>query len=138
MRGIPPAVKAAAARALVATAAAEVPKVFAAAWSRLWPVGRDAALAGWLGRGPWALDLLGRVERGEIPAAASDPTRRGRLLRHESRDVQRLARKAFGGAMPTRVTVIERYVPAIALAGDAARGRDVCRAACAVGHQRGA
>jgi putative heme-binding domain-containing protein len=133
----PPAVQAAAARALAATAAAEIPTLFAAAWSRLGPAGRDATLAGWLGRGPWAVDLLERVERGEIPPAAFDTTQRGRLLRHESREVQRLAQKAFGGAMPTRVAVIERYVPALALNGDAARGRELYRAACSACHKRG-
>jgi putative membrane-bound dehydrogenase-like protein len=133
----PPAVQAAAARALAATAAAEIPTLFAAAWSRTGPAGRDATLAGWLGRGPWAVDLLERVERGEIPPAAFDTTQRARLLRHESREVQRLAQKTFGGAMPTRVAVIERYVPALALGGDAARGRELYRAACAACHRRG-
>ena len=93
--------------------------------------------AGWLGRSTWALDLVERIDRGEIPAAAFDTTQRNRLLRHESRDVQRLAQKAFGATVPTRTAVIERYVPALALPGDAARGRELYRAACAVCHRRG-
>lgn len=133
----PPAVQSAAARALATTAATEVPGLFAAAWNRLGPAGRETTLVGWLGRGPWALDLIERVERGEIPATAFDTTQRGRLLRHESREVQRISQKVFGGPMPTRVAVIERYVPALALPGDAMRGRDVYRAACAVCHKRG-
>ena len=132
-----PAAQVAAARSLAASAAPGVPGIYAAHWKRTGPAGRDAMAAGWLGRSIWALDLVERIDRGEIPAAAFDTTQRNRLLRHESRDVQRLAQKAFGAPVPTRTAVIERYVPALALPGDAARGREIYRAACAVCHRRG-
>ena len=130
----PPAI-----RALAATGAADVPARFAKAWPALGPAARQVLLDEWLAREPWALNLLQRIEKEELGAAAIDPARRARLLRHDSGRVRTLAGKVFdAAATPSRAKVVENFSAALKLAGQAAKGREIYLRACAVCHKRGA
>ena len=130
----PPAI-----RALAATGAADVPARFAKAWPALGPSARQVMLDEWLSREPWALNLLQRIEMEELGAAAIDPARRARLLRHDSGRVRTLAGKVFdAAATPSRAKVVEDFSAALKLAGNAAKGREIYLRACAVCHKRGA
>lgn len=131
--------QAAAIRALASTGSPVVPAALAKAWPVLSPAPRQAALGAWLGREPWAFDLVQRISRDELPVAIVDPTQRDRLLRHESRRVQQLAAKAFAStASAARGKVVDTYRPALKLAGAPARGREVYLRICAACHKRGA
>ncbi len=130
--------QAAAIRALAATAATAVPAALARAWPGLSPLPRQAALAAWLGREPWAFDLVQRISRQELPATIVDTTQRSRLLKHDSKRIQQLAAKALASpAAAARGKVVEAYQPALKLSGAAAKGREIYLRLCANCHKRG-
>ncbi|MGB8853701.1 MAG: PVC-type heme-binding CxxCH protein [Pirellulales bacterium] len=122
-------------RALAAAGTDDVPVAFAAFWPEASPAVRQPLLEAWLSRDAWCLDLLTRVRRGEMAAAAIDPTSRSRLSKHRNRDVSSLASSVLGAATGTRAELIERYRPALDHLGDAARGLVVYRRACAGCHR---
>lgn len=130
-------VQASAIRALAATAASEVPAALSKAWSTLSPATRLVALGAWMSREPWALDLVQRIERQELPASAVDTTQRARLLKHDSKRVSQLAGKVFAATSSARGKVVESYRPALSLKGDPANGRQIFTATCAACHKRG-
>jgi putative membrane-bound dehydrogenase-like protein len=133
----PADVQSAAMRALGDTAAEEAPAVLAKAWPSLGPASRQAALAVWMSREPWALDLVQRLERAQLPLTAIDAVQRARLAKHDSGRVRNRAAKLFS-TNTTRSKVLEDYRPALTLKGDTAKGREVFLRACAVCHRRGA
>jgi putative membrane-bound dehydrogenase-like protein len=133
-----PAVQAAAVEALARCGAEGVPAALAAAWPGMSPAVRAAAVDAWLSRGPWASDLLDLVASGAVPSVALSPAQRDRLLRHPDRDIATRAKTllaASGGG--TRRDVVDRYLGALAGAGDAGRGREVFLRSCAACHRRG-
>ncbi len=134
----PAEVQTAAIRTLAATGAPQVPAALARAWPALSPAPRQAALDAWLGREPWAFDLVQRLERAELPASAVDTTQRGRLLKHESKRIQQAAAKVFASTTSAaRGKVVDDYRPALKLSGQPAKGREVFLRTCAVCHRRG-
>ncbi|MFA6543323.1 MAG: PVC-type heme-binding CxxCH protein [Limisphaerales bacterium] len=125
-------------RALAATGAADVPERFAKAWSALGPSARQVMLDEWISREPWALNLVQRIEKGELSTAAIDPARRTRLVRNDSGRVRKLANKVFdAAASPSRAKVVEDYRPALSLAGNVMKGHETYLRVCAVCHKRG-
>lgn len=130
--------QAAAIRALASTGVPEVPAALAKVWPVLSPAPRQAALAAWLGREPWAFDLVQRINRAELGAASVDTLQRDRLLKHDSKRVQQLAAKVFSApASAGRSQIVDAYRPALKLAGAPAKGREVYLRVCAVCHKRG-
>lgn len=127
----------AAIRALAATAASEVPAALSQAWSTFSPAARQVALGVWMSREPWALDLVQRIERQELPASAVDATQHARLIKHDSKRVSQLAGKVFASTSSARGRVVESYRPALSLKGDPANGRQIFTATCAACHKRG-
>ncbi len=130
--------QASAIRALSAIVTPAVPAAFAKAWPTMSPGTRKLALGAWIGREPWAFDLVRRLERKEVPASTIDTTVRARLLKHDSKRISLIARKVFDASSSARSKVVESYRPALALKGDAGKGHQVFTAVCAVCHQRGA
>ncbi|MBK8001860.1 MAG: c-type cytochrome [Verrucomicrobia bacterium] len=125
-------------RALGVSGHVEVPNVIAEVWPGLGPEMRLVALDELLGREPWALALVGLVEQGRISPNALDASRRGRLLRHGSGRVKQAAAKIFSeGGTTSRAEVVQRFRPALALAGDASRGGIVFNKLCVTCHKRG-
>ena len=134
----PASIQAAALRALGDTGAKEVPAALAQAWPAFSPATRAAALTAWMSREPWALDLVQRIERGELAASAVDTVQRARLLKHDSPRVRPLATKLFAaGTSAARTKVVDDYRAALSLKGDAAKGRDIYLRNCALCHRRG-
>jgi putative membrane-bound dehydrogenase-like protein len=130
-------VQTAAIHALGALAAPDVPPALARAWPGLSPATRVAALNTWLGREPWAYDLIQRIGRRELPPSTLDPTQRARLIRHDSARIRQMATKVLAPSASTRAAVMESYRPALSLHGDATRGHQIFTAVCATCHQRG-
>ena len=129
--------QAAAIRALGAVVTPAVPAAFAKAWPTMSPGTRKLALNAWLGREPWAFDLVARLERKELAASVVDPTVRARLLKHESKRISQLAGKIFDASSSARSQVVENYRPALALPGDPGKGHQVFTLVCAACHPRG-
>jgi putative membrane-bound dehydrogenase-like protein len=82
--------------------------------------------------------LLERVAAGEIKPGEIDRDLVDRLLKHRDKAVQARVREVLADAIPAdRVRVLKEYQSALALAGDAERGRQVFRKSCAACHRVG-
>jgi putative membrane-bound dehydrogenase-like protein len=135
----PPEVQAAAVRSLLRGGDARAPETLMKDWASHSPQLRGVILEALVSREPWAYELLKQAEAGKVPLAQFDPARRQRLLKHSSARVKELAEKLFGsGGQPgEREKVVEQHRPALALAGDAARGAKVFAQNCATCHRLG-
>jgi putative heme-binding domain-containing protein len=80
--------------------------------------------------------LLQAIQNGVIPANQVPFARRAALLRSSDAQVKEWATKLFNAPGP-RQEVIARYQTALALKGDAVRGRKVFETACANCHRTG-
>ncbi len=124
-------------RACAAAGTDEARRALAGFWPESSPAVRQAVLDAWISRDTWCLDLLARVRAGDVAPAALDPATRGRLRKHRNREVSDLAREVLGTATGSRAEVIERYRPALTMAGEAARGVVVYRRVCCGCHRYG-
>jgi putative heme-binding domain-containing protein len=133
----PPEIQQRVVRALAASGSDAVPALLAGFWPQCSPAVRPAVVDAWIARPAWCRDLLGRMERGDVKAAALDASARSRLVKHRSQEVADLARRVLGTSAGSRSGVIERYRPALATAGDGAKGLAVYRRVCATCHRHG-
>ncbi len=129
-------------RAAVATIAtfnrAETAPLLLANWNTGTPAIRADVITAMLGSRTRILPLLEAVERGDIPANQIPFARRAVLLRSSDAKVKELAARLLGeSAAGSRNEVIEKYKPALAMKGDAARGRKVFEMTCIVCHRAG-
>jgi putative membrane-bound dehydrogenase-like protein len=130
--------QAAAVGALGALRDPRVPEVLLAGWKGYGPGLRSRVLDVLLARQEWAPALLDAVERKQVLAAEVDAAHRQRLLQHKLVGIRERSAKAFAGAVdPDRQKVVEAYRSALALTGDAARGRQLFTKTCATCHQLG-
>lgn len=131
-----PEVRIAAARSLGALDRPEALDRLIAPWRSYMPAVRRAA-ADALMRDPARIRrLLDAVERGEIAPGDLDASQAKRLLSHADGAIRGRAEKLLarpGG----RREAIAQYAPAVAAAGDVARGRAVFEANCATCHRVG-
>lgn len=133
-----PRVQLAAVQAIARLDQPDVPATLTRRWADRPAEVKSAAADALLAREPWAYSLLERVKSGDVPAAGLDPARRQRLLRHASPRVRELAAAVLGDLDDRgRAKVVERYRPAVALAGDAGRGAKVFAQHCAACHRVG-
>lgn len=110
----------------------------------------DALLAGWkshspavkaqvldllLSREAWQRRFLIALEKGTVPPAHIDATRRQRLLAHRNEAVRQQAARLFAATSADRRKVIEAYVDVTSLKADVNRGRAVFSRVCAVCHR---
>jgi putative membrane-bound dehydrogenase-like protein len=131
----PANVQQAAVAALARTPDPHVPAALTGAWAGASPALRGRILDALLSRPAWHAELLAAVEKGTIPAGQIDAAHRRRLTNSPDATVRTRAEKLFaGGASPDRQKVIDDYRPALALAGDRARGKAVFARACAACH----
>ena len=124
-------------RSLAASGSDDVPRLLAEFWPQSSPAVRTAVLDAWVGRPAWGLDLLHRIERGELTAAALDASARARLAGHRSKEVSQLARRVLGSATGSRAAVVEKYRPSVEMSGDSTRGLAVYLRVCAACHRHG-
>ncbi|MBL9212488.1 MAG: c-type cytochrome [Opitutaceae bacterium] len=113
-----------------------VPDILLREWEQRPPGERAVILDALMGREAWVPDLLGRVEAGSIAAGSFDAQRQARLLKHPNAAIRRKASSVFAAtASRSRAQVVEAFRPALALAGDRAKGKAVFAQTCAACHQ---
>ena len=109
-------------------------------WSTFTPAVRRTALGVLLRRSDWALALLDAVQDKTIARTDIAPEYWSQLQRNRNRRVSGRARRlaqASDGVSPDRAAVVERLLPLAKGKGDAARGKEVFAASCAVCHKLG-
>jgi putative heme-binding domain-containing protein len=122
--------------AISMTGNADVPKALLEGWLAHVPEIRGAVIDELLGRESWTLELLNRIEQGDVATLDIGVVQRDRLLKHRAQNVRALAKKVFAlAANPDRQRVIDEYRPALALAADAQRGREAFARVCTTCHQ---
>ncbi len=124
--------------AIASFADPETAPMLLAGWRQGTPALRSEIVAALLeGRGR-IFPLLQAIQSGVLPAVQVPFARRGTLLRSGDAAVRELAGKLFGGAaLGSRKEVVAVYQAALAMKGDADRGRAVYEAACATCHRAG-
>jgi putative heme-binding domain-containing protein len=132
----PEAIQRVAVKALGRGGDARVPVLLLKDWPADPPELRTTIVDEMLAREPWALDLLGRIERGQLGATDIDAQHRDRLLKHRSENVRTLAARVLAAAANSdRQKVIDSFRPALALAGDAPRGKLIFARLCTPCHR---
>jgi putative membrane-bound dehydrogenase-like protein len=115
---------------------AGVPEVLLRGWKGYSPPVRGRVLDALLGREDWSGALLDAVEHKQVLIQEIDAVHRQRLLQHRAAAIRSRAGKVLAGALdPDRAKVVAAYRPALALAGDASRGRQLFTKTCATCHQ---
>jgi putative membrane-bound dehydrogenase-like protein len=133
----PAEVQAAAIQTLTGIVVPEVPELFSKTWGTMGPATRQLTLNAWMGREAWAFDLIQRIEKKELSAAALDATQRARLIKHSNKRISQLAGKVFDTVNTTRGKIVESYRPALLLNGDPEKGHQIYSTICSVCHKRG-
>ncbi|MBP7951000.1 MAG: ThuA domain-containing protein [Verrucomicrobiales bacterium] len=101
---------------------------------------RSAAFDECLKRPAYALALLGAVESGKLDAASISPGDIARLRSHPDKAVSNRANALIDKLMPgakEKAALIARLRPEVTKPGDAAKGKLIFAAACAICHQFG-
>jgi len=107
-----------------------------------WPVygakAREAALTAMLVREERALALLGAIQTGGIKPAELSAAQVQSLIHHKDAKVAASAANALASVLPaSRGEVIAKFQPALAMKGEASRGRDVYAQRCIACHRAG-
>lgn len=132
----PQAVQLAALMALGRFTEAQLGPELARRFGGLTPRLRASALELLLARADRARALLQAIESGEIRPTALDATQVKLLQQHRDRAVRELAARVFAAQTGrARAAVIEQFLPALQLRGDAARGRKIYEERCASCHR---
>jgi putative heme-binding domain-containing protein len=135
----PQEIQQAAVTALASFSRVETGPMLLASWNTYTPAIRGEVVLAMLGNRLRVPALLAAIERGEIPGHQVPFARRALLLRSADEKTKELATRLFGdGATTSRAEVVSKYRPALALKGDAARGRKVFELACAACHRASA
>ena len=107
-------------------------------WANLGPQVRSAVVSALLARPERAKALLQGVQAGAIQPAALTTAQWKFLQTHRDAGVRELARKVFDGASAgSRQTVIDGFMPALNLQGQAAGGKKIYEERCISCHRLG-
>lgn len=105
-------------------------------FEKLSPSLRNEALETIFSRPAWLAELVDAVEKEKFSAANVDAARAKVLLAYPDEKIRAKAEKLFSASKPSRrQDVIDAYRPALALKGDADRGRAVFRKTCTACHK---
>lgn len=122
--------------ALARLAPPQLPHLLLDGWSQHGPQVRARVLDVLLSHESWAVELLRRVESGEVSLNEVDAVTRSRLILHNAAAVRRRAAPLFQQATPAeRLATIRRYRNRLKDPADVSRGREVFRQHCAVCHR---
>jgi putative membrane-bound dehydrogenase-like protein len=134
----PPAVQAAAVRALGAFDRPEVPGILLKHWRGYTPSVRGEVMMVVLSRRTWLGRALDAVEAGLVPAGAVPGARQRLLLNDRDPAIRRRAQNMFGKDAPgPRSSAIARYKPTLDRPGDPDRGRTIFDRECVACHKLG-
>ena len=131
----PPAVKSAALSALGRLRGAETATAIISAWDGAGPATRGQILDLLMSRQEWIQSLLFAVEGGRISAGALGAVRQQKLLGSRQPAIRDRAIKLFAAANSDRQSVVARFQPALALAGNLADGANHFRQNCIPCHR---
>ena len=106
-------------------------------WTQLAPPTRTKAVALLLARRESAGALVRAVEQGTVGRAEIPAAEVQRLTSHTDGDVRREARRVFQRDESARSEVVQKFRPALDLAGDVGRGQMVYQQRCASCHRSG-
>ena len=135
--GQPEDVQTAAVRAMAAYSSPEVVPALLAHWN-YGRKAKEAALAALLTREERTMPLLEAVAAGKVKPADFSAAQVESLARHKNARIQTKARTVLASVIPpSREEVAAKFQPAIALAGDAARGRMQFQGRCIICHKAG-
>jgi putative membrane-bound dehydrogenase-like protein len=135
----PPAVQAAAVRALAGFDRPEVAAILLRPWSEYTPGLRTEVVALMLGRRAWISRLLDAIETGTVPAGQIPQARRALLFKDRDPALRARAEALLGGEAPgPRAEAVARYKAALERPGDPDRGRSVFERECLACHTLGA
>jgi len=117
----------------------EVAQFYFEEWKSLGPIPRREALELMSSNDETALELMKRMQQGEINPAIMPAFHRWRMHRRENKEIVALAYELFGAMDQDRAKVIADYSSAVNQhAGDPTRGRAVFeKAACSTCHRIG-
>ncbi|HVJ45452.1 MAG TPA: hypothetical protein VM511_03630, partial [Luteolibacter sp.] len=82
-------------------------------------------------------DLLGRMDRGEVPKSLVDAETRWHLLQNKNPAIKPLAEKLFERPAEDRTAVIQAYLTAADAKGDSAKGKELFVRICSACHTYG-
>ncbi|MFA6547053.1 MAG: PVC-type heme-binding CxxCH protein, partial [Limisphaerales bacterium] len=107
-------------------------------WNNLNPRTRSAALTVLLKRTERAADLLKAILAGHVRAGEVSLPQMTHLQSSRDQKVRELAAKVFGNAaVPKRQDVVNAYLPALSLKGNAAKGKEMFTVRCVSCHRAG-
>jgi len=107
-------------------------------WESFTPRLRSEALAALLARADRAVVFLQAIEAGTIRGSVLDTAQVKFLRNHRDKAVQELAVKVLAAAPTgTRQQVIDSFIPALDLKGEAARGKKIYQERCISCHRLG-
>ena len=134
----PQDVQLAAVAALAGINHADVGRMLLSRWPSYTPPVRSEVIQALVGFKNRIVPLLDAIEAGKIAARDIPGNRRSALMRSSDEEIRARATKLFS-ANPTaaRKDVIDRYMPAAQLKGNAAAGRKIYEAICIACHRLG-
>jgi putative membrane-bound dehydrogenase-like protein len=134
----PPAVQAAAVRALASIDRPEVAAILLAPWTGYTPALRTEVVGLLLGRRAWILPMLDAVGSGLVPAGEIPPSRRVLLLEDRDRAIRHRSRTLLGSEVPgPRAAALAYYKPILERPGEPERGRAIFDRECLSCHKLG-
>ena len=134
----PHEVQMAAVRHLSRSSDADVAVLLVEKWSHTAPSVRGEIIETLASRNAWVPALLAAVRTKQIPAGEISAARRTRLLEHSDQSIRdQAARLLADEVLGARHDVIADYQPALALNGDARRGKALFLKECTVCHRFG-
>ncbi len=114
----------------------DVAKLLLDRWRQYTPAVRETVLASIFARRERILTLLEEVRSGQVPPSTIDAARRTVLLTHKDSSIADQAKSIFtDGVASDRASIVDRYRPAAAMQGDAARGTELFKKHCAACHR---
>ena len=131
----PPAVQTASLETLGEFSDPLVAELVLAVWPGLSPQVRSKATETLFSRHAWVSAFLDAVEQGRVARGEVDTARISLLSKHPSDEIRRRVGELFQAASSGRKEVIERYQPALKLAGDQSRGKLVFKKVCSACHK---
>ncbi|MFI5454189.1 MAG: PVC-type heme-binding CxxCH protein [Isosphaerales bacterium] len=134
----PPAVQAAALRALAGFDRPEVAVILLKPWKGYTPAIRAEVIGLLLGRRAWVGPLLDAVGSGLVPPGEIPPTRRTLLLKDRDPAIRKRAQTLLDGEAPgPRVSALASYRSVLDRPGDPDRGRSIFDRECVACHKLG-
>lgn len=135
----PPQIQTAACRMMSGLNRREVAQYFFDQWNSLGPIPRREALELLTANEDTAIQLMRRMQKGEINRSLMPAFQRWALVRSENQEVVRLAQELFGSIDQDRAKVVADYSAALTQhSGNPVRGRSVFeKAACHTCHRYG-